>query len=141
VRPASLSPVVIDGLLRREMGFEGLVMTDDLDMGAILETASFDGMLALALAAGNDLLMICHRLEMLEQARRVLEAQPTALLDQSLARVAAFKARMQPPEAFSVAEFQAINREIWRLRVDVLGEELAHQRSTEQGSRSPVERY
>ena len=40
VRPASLSPAMITGLLRGELGFRGLVMTDDLDMGAILNTSA-----------------------------------------------------------------------------------------------------
>jgi len=141
VRPASLSPAMINGLLRAEMGFNGLVMTDDLDMGAILNTASFDEMLALGLAAGNDLLMICHRVHLLDEARKVLEVQPPALLDASLARVEHFKKKMQPASVFSRAEFDAINRDIWNLRVAVLGEEKAAQRSTEDGSRSPVELY
>lgn len=141
VRPASLSPAMIDGLLRGEMGFGGLVMTDDLDMGAILNTASFDEMLALGLAAGNDLLMICHRVHLLDQARKALEAQPVALLGAALGRVGAFKKKMQPATAFSRGEFDAINRGIWDLRVAVLGEEGAKQRSTEDGSRSPVELY
>jgi beta-N-acetylhexosaminidase len=34
--PSSLSATVIEGILRDDMGFRGLVMTDDLDMGAIL---------------------------------------------------------------------------------------------------------
>ena len=75
MRPASLSPAMINGLLRHEMGFGGLVMTDDLDMGAIIDTTSFQDMLALALAAGNDLLMICHRVDMLDEARAVLETR------------------------------------------------------------------
>jgi beta-N-acetylhexosaminidase len=141
VRPASLSPAMIDGLLRREMGFDGLVMTDDLDMGAILEAGSFDDTLTLALNAGNDLLMICHRGELFEQARRVLEAQPQPLLDAALARVRAFKARMQPPAPWSRTAFDTLTRETWDLRVAVLGPERAEQRSTETGSRSPVERY
>jgi beta-N-acetylhexosaminidase len=141
VRPASLSPAMIDGLLRREMGFEGLVMTDDLDMGAILEAGSFDDTLALALAAGNDLLMICHRVELFEQARRLLAAQPRPLLDAALARVRAFKARMQPPAPWSRPVFDALTRETWDLRVAVLGPVRAEQRSTETGGRSPVERY
>lgn len=141
VRPASLSPAMVTGLLREELGFAGLVMTDDLDMGAILNTGSFEDTLALALAAGNDLLMICHRVELLEQARDVLRGQPVGLRDVALARVAAFKERMQPATAFSRAEFDAINREIWDLRVAVLGEERARERSAETGSRSPVERY
>jgi beta-N-acetylhexosaminidase len=141
VRPASLSPVIIDGLLRREMGFRGLVMTDDLDMGAILDTVSFDDMLGLGLAAGNDLLMICHRVHLLADARAVLERQPPRLLDASLARVAEFKSKMAAPTAFSEQEFTAINAGIWNLRVAVLGEERARQKSVEDGKRSPVELY
>jgi Beta-glucosidase-related glycosidases len=140
-RPASLSPVMINGLLREEMGFDGLVMTDDLDMGAILNTTLFEEMLALGLAAGNDLLMICHRVEVLEQARAVLGKQPADLLATSLGRVAAFKKKMAPPMDFSPAAFEAINREIWALRVATLGEEKAREKSEEDGKRSPVELY
>jgi beta-N-acetylhexosaminidase len=140
-RPASLSPVMINGLLRREMGFGGLVMTDDLDMGAILDTTSFDDMLALGLAAGNDLLMICHRVDMLGQARTVLEKQPESVRGPALRRVADFKKKMAAPAAFSPADFAAVNREIWELRVAVLGEERARVKSPEDGKRSPVELY
>jgi len=132
---------MINGLLRRDMGFGGLVMTDDLDMGAILNTTTFDEMLGLGLAAGNDLLMICHRVRMLDQARATLETQPPALLEAALGRVADFKKKMQPATEFSRAEFDEINRRIWDLRVAVLGEERARQRSTEAGSHSPVELY
>ena len=64
-----------------------------------------------------------------------------ALLDTALGRVADFKKKMHPATPFSRAEFDAINREIWDLRVAVLGEERAHQRSTDAGSHSPVELY
>lgn len=141
MRPASLSPVMINGLLRHKMGFDGLVMTDDLDMGAIIDTTSFQDMLALGLAAGNDLLMICHRVELLAQARVVLETQPTDLLAASLGRVAVFKKKMAPPADFSPAAFEAINRDIWDLRVATLGEEKAREKSLEDGKRSPVELY
>ncbi|MBE2180997.1 MAG: glycoside hydrolase family 3 protein [Chthoniobacterales bacterium] len=141
VRPASLSPAIINSLLREDMGFDGLIMTDDLDMGAILNTVSFEDMLALGLAAGNDLLMICHRVDLLADARAVLEKQPAALLDAALERVACFKQRMSPPTVFSPAEFQTINRDIWDLRVAVLGEERAWEKSVEDGKRSPVELY
>lgn len=141
VRPASLSPAVIGGLLRGEMGFRGLVMTDDLDMGAILNTTGFDDMLALGLEAGNDLLMICHRVHLLADACATLDRQPAALLDASLARVAEFKAKMAPPESFRLPDFDGVNREIWDLRVAVLGEERARIKSVEDGKRSPVEIY
>jgi beta-N-acetylhexosaminidase len=116
-------------------------MTDDLDMGAIIDTTSFEDMLALGLAAGNDLLMICHRVELLEQARVVLETQPADLLAASLGRVAVFKMKMAPPADFSPAAFEAINRDIWELRVATLGEEKAREKSLEDGKRSPVELY
>jgi beta-N-acetylhexosaminidase len=141
VRPASLSPVMINDLLRQEMGFDGLVMTDDLDMGAILNTTSFDDMLSLGLAAGNDLLMICHRVDMLDQARAVLEKQPETVREPALRRVADFKRKMAAPTAFSPAGFEAVNREIWDLRVATLGEEKAREKSVEDGKRSPVELY
>jgi beta-N-acetylhexosaminidase len=141
MRPASLSPAMINGLLRREMGFDGLVMTDDLDMGAILNTTSFDDMLSLGLAAGNDLLMICHRVDLLDRARAVLESQPEAASSPALARIAAFKKKMAAPTEFSPSEFDAINRMIWDLRVATLGEERAQDKSVEDGKRSPVELY
>src|SRR5258708_39430192 len=53
--PSSLSPAVIGGLLRGEFGFSGLVMTDDLDMGAILNHYSLPETIRRALSAGNDL--------------------------------------------------------------------------------------
>lgn len=140
-RPASLSPAIINGLLRRDMGFRGLVMTDDLDMGAILNTVGFEDMLRLGLEAGNDLLMICHRLQVLEQARSVLEHQPVGLIDAAIDRIEAFKARMQPPARFSEEAFRQVDAEVWDLRVATLGEEAAHRRSPEDGKRSPVEIY
>jgi beta-N-acetylhexosaminidase len=141
LRPASLSPVVINSLLRQEMGFRGLVMTDDLDMGAILHTVTFEEMLGLGLAAGNDLLMICHRVHLLADAHAVLQKQSPVVLDQALERLAAFKAKMSPAMLFDLAEFEAINRDIWNLRVEVLGEEAAREKSVEDGKRSPVELY
>ncbi|MEY2540569.1 MAG: beta-N-acetylhexosaminidase, partial [Verrucomicrobiota bacterium] len=59
--PASLSRRVITELLREEMGFQGLIMTDDLDMGAILNEYSLEETIRLAIGAGNDLAMVCHR--------------------------------------------------------------------------------
>jgi len=85
--------------------------------------------------------MICHRVALFAQARRVLEGQPRPRLESALARVRAFKARMQPPAAWSRSAFDALTRETWDLRVAVLGPERAEERSTETGSRSPVERY
>jgi beta-N-acetylhexosaminidase len=57
-RPTSLSPKVIDGLLRRELGFGGLIVTDALEMGAISGTLSIPVAAERALLAGADQLLL-----------------------------------------------------------------------------------
>src|SRR6266550_4083043 len=139
--PASLSHRVVTKLLRDELNFDGLVMTDDLDMGAIVNEYSFDEMLQLTVAAGNDLAMICHRIDKAAEALGVIEKLPRKQINRALARVAAFKSKMQPPTKFSESAFRKLDDAIWKLRVAVLGEERAAERSPENAARSPVERY
>ncbi len=139
--PASLAPAITTKLLKEEMGFRGLVMTDDLDMGAILNHYGFDEMIRLGLAAGNDLLMICHRTELAEQAAKVLETCPADQLERAYASIAAFKAKLASPTPFSEEAFRKLDQGVWDLRVATLGAEQAAQRSPEDGKRSPVETY
>lgn len=58
-RPATLSPLVLNQLLREKMGFEGLIITDDLEMGAIAEHWGVPEGAAAAFDAGADILLIC----------------------------------------------------------------------------------
>lgn len=139
-RPASLSPTIIRDLLRNDMGFKGLVMTDDLDMGAILNHYGFDETMRLGIEAGNDLLMICHRVEMAPAAKRAIEPLGKKL-EPALQSVAHFKAKLASPTNFSLETFHAIDSEIWDLRVAVLGPDRAAERSADDGKRSPVELY
>ncbi len=139
-RPASLSPVIIRDLLRKDMGFDGLVMTDDLDMGAILKHYGFDETMRLGIEAGNDMLMICHRIEMAAAGKKAIDTMGKKL-DEGLEAMANCKSRLAPPTPFSLEAFQAVDAEIYDLRVAVLGPELAAQRSPEDGKRSPVELY
>ena len=77
--PASLSAPIITGLLRQEMNYRGLVVTDDLEMGALNGDA---GAIAVkALAAGCDMLLWCHSSE---KARMALSAIERALDDGTL---------------------------------------------------------
>ena len=139
--PASLSRRIITDLLRNEFGFDGLVMTDDLDMGAILNGYGLQDTIRLAIDAGNDLVMICHRIPEIENVRSILENLPRKQTDRALASIAKFKETLQPPHEFSETAFRKIDNEIWDLRVATLGEERAKQRSVEDGKRSPVEIY
>jgi len=139
--PASLSRAIITGLLREAYGYEGLIMTDDLDMGAILNHYGLEETIRLAITAGNDLAMICHRVPCVEEAYGYLEKVPAKELDRALESVARFKARMAPPDPFSEEEFRRRDAAIYQLRVDTLGAEAAALRSPEDGKRSPVELY
>jgi len=139
--PASLSRAVITNLLRGEFGFQGLIMTDDLDMGAILNHYGLEETIRLAITAGNDLAMICHRLQCVEEAFGYLDKVPAVELDRALASVAMFKSRMVKPDPFSVEEFHRRDAQVRQLRGDTLGADRAAERSPEDGKRSPVETY
>jgi beta-N-acetylhexosaminidase len=116
-------------------------MTDDLDMGAILNEVTFEQAIQEAVRAGNDLVMICHRLEMVELAREHLEGVESTFIHDALRRIEATKKRLVRPDHFSLEKFAAINDDIWQLRVDTLGLERAQLLSIEDGKRSPVELY
>ena len=60
--PSSLSPAVIEGLLRRDMGWDGVVISDDLQMGAVSGRA-LEERVRLALLAGNDILLFGNYLK------------------------------------------------------------------------------
>lgn len=62
-RPASLSALTIDGLLRDDIGFDGVVVSDDLQMGAITQQWGFEDALRLAVQAGADLLTYGNNLD------------------------------------------------------------------------------
>jgi beta-N-acetylhexosaminidase len=89
-RPATLSPVVIDEVIRGRIGFDGLLMTDDIDMKALSGTAGDKA--AGAIAAGCDLVLDCwgRMHEMEEIASRLGEIVPRSRvrLDRAMATIA-----------------------------------------------------
>ena len=58
--PTSLSEGFINGLLRKELGYNGIVLTDDLEMGAIMNHYGIGEASIMALEAGSDFLLICN---------------------------------------------------------------------------------
>ncbi|MEJ2093036.1 MAG: beta-N-acetylhexosaminidase [Syntrophobacterales bacterium] len=58
-RPASLSSVALMDWLRQRLGYQGVIITDDLEMGAIATKAAVPEAVCQALAAGSDLLLVC----------------------------------------------------------------------------------
>ena len=140
-KPATLSRRITSDLLRHELGFDGLVMTDDLDMGAILTGYRLDDTIRLAINAGNDVVMICHRIPEIETVCGILGKLPSDQVNRAVDNVARFKEKLTSPDKFSESAFRNIDNEIWDLRVSVLGEERARQISSQSVQRSPVEMF
>ena len=69
-QPASLSPIIMNDLLRQRLGFQGVIVSDDLEMGAIVRHASVADAAVQALSAGADLLLVCQSLEHALSARK-----------------------------------------------------------------------
>jgi beta-N-acetylhexosaminidase len=72
--PATFSRLIVEDYLRGELGFRGVIVSDDLEMGAVSETCPIGEATVRAAAAGHDLLLVCHT----EPAQR---AAATALVD------------------------------------------------------------
>ncbi len=66
--PASLSPTIAKKLLRKQMGYQGLILTDDLDMGAIKKYYSIETVFHQIMEADIDQALICHRSPDMESA-------------------------------------------------------------------------
>lgn len=78
-RAATLSPVILQEKLRRDLGFQGVIITDDLEMGAIATRQEAPEGAREALQAGADLLLICNNYPAAWETARLL-ARDQALL-------------------------------------------------------------
>ena len=117
--PASLSQAVVTGLLREQLGFDGVVFTDDLTMSAITENYGLDEAAVLALEAGCDVLLVCHNEGDLALARQaVLDAVASGRLteeriDRSVYRILSLKQAYGLTNApIETPDLQALNQEI-----------------------------
>jgi beta-N-acetylhexosaminidase len=90
VQTATLSPVALKDWLRIRLGFAGVIITDDLEMGAVAGAAPAPEAAHQAFSAGADLLLICSRGEAAWEAAALLSRDPALLKD-----VAGSKRRLQ----------------------------------------------
>jgi beta-N-acetylhexosaminidase len=102
--PASLSPDIAEGILRRRMAYHGLVITDDLDMGAIVKHHPLPVIVRQCLDAGVDILLICHAGPKIQEAFDqilALRESSTELIrkeEESLRRILHFKELFLNPD-------------------------------------------
>ena len=66
--PASLSKAIITDWLRKDIGYNGVVVTDDMDMGALAKHYTFGDMAVQSILAGSDILLVCHEYEHMQAA-------------------------------------------------------------------------
>lgn len=90
--PATLSPAAI-GCLREELGYDGLVFSDDIEMAAIADHFPPVELTRLSLEAGTDCLLVCSRADLRLEILDSLERLPPTLLEPALRRMAKFKQR------------------------------------------------
>lgn len=100
--PASLSPRIIRRFLRDQLGFDHhLVLTDDLDMGAITRRYGRGQDVKLAIEAGNDLALICHRTDTAKVAAAAIAELPHGMREDARDRLARFRRKVHVPLAWS----------------------------------------
>jgi beta-N-acetylhexosaminidase len=104
INPATLSPAVINGLLRGQLGYSGVVISDDLQMGAIRSEYSFEEAIRKVIEAGVDIIAIANNSVYDEQVmakgvavvKQLVDDQVITVerIDQSYQRLMQLKSRL-----------------------------------------------
>ncbi|UUU40061.1 glycoside hydrolase family 3 protein [Streptomyces sp. NBC_00162] len=136
-RPATLSPQILTGLLRKELGYEGLIVTDGMEMNAIAGTYGIERGSVLAVAAGADAICVGGGLADEATVLRLRDALVAAVREGSLPeeRLAEAAARVR-----ALAEWTLMARPDARpegSRASGIGLEAARRAVTVTGSASP----
>jgi beta-N-acetylhexosaminidase len=131
-RPGTLSPKIVQGLLRDELGFEGLVFTDDMEMKAIAARWPVPRAAVQAVAAGCDAVLVCSgnydlQSETVEALVKAVEQEeiPYKRVEQALAHQRAAKERFLLNARLPVTSWANVTSTRARLR-QVVGSE-SHQ--------------
>ncbi len=123
--PTSLSFNFISKLLREELDFNRLIITDDLEMGAIIRNYGIGEACKMAIKAGADMPAICANEQSVREGyRSILEAVKNeeiseSRIDQSLKRIFEVKQQIQKPIPFDSAKLQTLAEKIAELNMQV----------------------
>src|SRR6266850_4856752 len=116
--PASISPGIVSTLLRQELKYNHLVVTDDLEMGAIAKNFEIEDASVRAFLAGEDMLLICSTPETIRRGYRALLAAARdgsvseKRIQGSLKRIAATKALVKPPTPLNMDKYNQLANDI-----------------------------
>jgi len=133
--PASLSKRWVTDILQKRIGYKGLVVSDDLEMGGVLSAAPIGEAAVEFLGAGGDLCLICHREDYILQAhegliktgerdakfaRRVAEASRRVLIfKKKSAKVLRMDKSVRTSRAPTVAMVEKLSRRLWEFTEQV----------------------
>ncbi len=121
LEPASLSHNIVTTVLRGELGYQHLVVTDDLEMGAIAKHCEIEAAVVRAFLAGNDMMLICARPDIIRRGYEGLLAiarngkLPKDRVSASLGRIAEMRSTVKPPPPFDKEKFKALSDETAKL--------------------------
>ena len=121
LEPASLNYAIVTELLRKELGYQHLVVTDDLEIGAIARHCEIEDAVVRAFNAGEDMLLICAEPEKIRRGYRSLLSAARdgritqARLRASLKRIGAIKSIAAPPLPLDLDRFKVLADEIDKL--------------------------
>jgi beta-N-acetylhexosaminidase len=128
--PATISGNVVMRLLRLVLKFDGLVITDDMEMGAVVQTLTVAEAALRAVEAGSDMILICEQEANFVAARdAILKAVeknklPVESLDRATARIDRVLKLADEPEQFDQDEFEVVSRDIAELKRALKAAEL-----------------
>ena len=135
-KPASVSPFWIATVLRKRMGYRGIVFSDDLEMGGILKFLPMEEAVVAAVRAGMDLMEICHSPELILRAYEALlqEGERSAAFSQLLLARSRETARKRArlftggvAATLTARQFDALRKRIVRFQKTVAGSAVAHE--------------
>lgn len=124
--PASLSRNVVTRLLREEMGFDGVILTDDLEMGAIVKNYGIGEAAVAAIEAGHDMVAVCAGEDSIRSASDSLSAAVAGgrlsmdRLNTSVKRIFRLKSRLSQPDKVDSDLTQSFTE-----RISLLNQSLA----------------
>ncbi|HYJ86229.1 MAG TPA: glycoside hydrolase family 3 N-terminal domain-containing protein [Pyrinomonadaceae bacterium] len=117
LEPASLSHGIVTKLLREELGYQHLVVTDDLEMGAISKHCDIEAAVVRGFLAGQDMMLICAHPEIIKRGYHSLlsaaraDKLPKDRVRGSLRRIAAMKQIVKPPLPFDAGKLKTLSQE------------------------------
>jgi beta-N-acetylhexosaminidase len=143
--PASLSKKWITDILRKKIGYRGLVCSDDLEMGGVLAAAPIEQAAIGHIRAGGDVALICHQEDFIRRAHEAMIVEAARdprfarRVQESARRVLAFKKKHLPRARTptpSTAKIEKLTRQLWEFGEEIRLATLDHALPNDEESRA-----